>query len=342
VDLIVKIAPGERELLADPAPPILDPALRAQPNWQRIAAFARAWAEPGGALDHGARALWVELDFEPARTPGAILRAPRLFVDFDRDVQCDPSVDARLDIAGSALRHLSGSDQPRLVETLHRCLRHLPRGATLPYLGVFARRGHATAARACVVGVGADMPAYLGAVGWPGEVDALAREVLGPLARTQDTSADLVSVLHLDLGPTVGPRIGLEYSFSRPGRPSCLPSEGAFLDELVRRGWCAPASRDALRVWPGSSVELLPHDVWHSRITRRLGHVKITYAPGLPVAAKAYLSLAFDLLPGGGFVGGRPVAFGAPRRDGAPAPGDRAVATSETGSLAGASPNPSF
>jgi hypothetical protein len=61
----------------------------------------------------------------------------------------------------------------------------------------------------------------------------------------------------------------------------------------------------------------MPHDVWHSRVTRQIAHVKITYAPGEPVVAKAYLRAAFDLLAGGTLLRGRPRLFGATAVDGA-------------------------
>src|SRR6185503_5629874 len=118
-------------------------------------------------------------------------------------------------------------------------------------------------------------------------------------------------VLHLDLAPGVRPRIGLEYTFPRPGLPGGLRSVDAFLRQLVARGWCTARNRESLRSWPRRAVKLMPHDVWHSRVTRQIAHVKITYAPGEPVVAKAYLRAAFDLLAGGTLLRGRPRLFGA-------------------------------
>jgi hypothetical protein len=72
----------------------------------------------------------------------------------------------------------------------------------------------------------------------------------------------------------------------------------------------------------------MPHDVWHSRVTRQIGHVKITYAPGEPVVAKAYLRAAFDLLAGGALLRGRPHTFHrtvSPSTNGAPALSDGAM-----------------
>jgi len=310
LDLIVKIEPRDRDALADPARSVLGPELRAQPGWAHVASFARAWAAPASLLHEGIRAAWLEFDLDPLIAPDAALRSPRVFVDFTREAQCRPSVEARLDLATEVLWALSRSRAPRALASLRACLGHLPGGATLAYLGVFAGDGRPPVVRACMVGLAGNLAGYLGAVGWPGDVDALARRLLGPFARAQGEGAQPVGVLHLDLAPGVRPRIGLEYTFPRPGLPGGLRSVDTFLRQLVARGWCTARNRESLRAWPRRSVELMPHDVWHSRVTRQIAHVKITYAPGEPVVAKAYLRAAFDLLAGGTLLRGRPRLFG--------------------------------
>jgi hypothetical protein len=325
LDLIVKIDPRDRDALADPAHSVLGPELRAQPGWAHVTRFARAWAAPGSLLHEAIRAIWLEFDLDPLIAPDAALRSPRVFVDFTREAQCRPSVAARLDLATEVVWALSRSRAPRTLDSLRACVEHLPGGASLTYLGVFAGDGQLPVVRACVVGLAGNLAAYLGAVGWPGDVDALARGLLGPLARAQGEGAQPVGVLHLDLAPGVCPRIGLEYTFPRPGLSGGLRSADAFLRQLVARGWCTARNRESLRSWPRRSVELMPHDVWHSRVTRQIGHVKLTYAPGEPVVAKAYLRAAFDLLAGGTLFRGRPRRFGTAAADGALAPSDGAV-----------------
>ncbi|MGH2901493.1 MAG: hypothetical protein ACRDMZ_22650, partial [Solirubrobacteraceae bacterium] len=335
----MKIDPRDRDALADPARSVLRPELRAQPGWANVASFAREWAAPGSLLHDSIRAAWLEFDLDPWIAPDAALRSPRVFVDFTREAQCLPSVEARLDLATEVLWALSRSGAPRLraapinsgpprskdgnlLASLRACLAHLPGGATLAYLGVFARDGLPPIVRACIVGLAGNLAAYLGAVGWPGDVDTLARRLLAPLARAQGEGAQPVGVLHLDLAPGVCPRIGLEYTFPRPGLSSGMRSTDTFLRQLVARGWCTSRNRESLRAWPRRWVELMPHDVWHSQVTRRIAHVKISYAPGEPVVAKAYLRAAFDLLAGGTLLRGRPQLFGAPTRDRARAPSD--------------------
>jgi hypothetical protein len=358
LDLIVKIDPRDREALGDLVRFALGPELRGEPGWAHVASFAQAWAVPGSPLHDGLRAAWLEFDLDPRVAPDAALRSPRVFVDFTREAQCRPSVDARLDLAAEVLRALSGSPAPRILESLRACLAHLPGGASLAYLGVLAGDGQPVV-RACAVGLAGNLTAYLGAVGWPGDIDgqgltptvsdagwrrgsidALARSVLGPLARAQGEGAQPVGVLHLDLAPDIRPRIGLEYTFPRPGLSGGLRSADAFLHQLVARGWCTARNRESLRSWPRRSVELMPHDVWHSRVIRQIGHVKITYAPGEPVVAKAYLRATFDLLAGGTLLGGRPRLLGAAAGDGALAPSDGGAPPSPVPGPGDAAPQP--
>jgi hypothetical protein len=309
LDLIVKIEPHDRDALADLVRSGLGPELRAQPSWTHVASFAQAWAVPGSLLHEAIRAAWLEFDLDPLIAPDAALRSPRVFVDFTREAQGWPSVEARLDLATEVVWALSGARAQRPLESLRTCLARLPGGASLAYLGVFTRDDQPVVVRACVVGLAGDLAAYLGAVGWPGDVDALARRLLDPLARAQGEGAQPVGVLHLDLAPDVRPRIGLEYTFPRPGLAGGLRSADTFLGQLVSRGWCTARNRESLRSWPRRSVELMPHDIWHSRVTRQVGHVKITYTPGEPVVAKAYLRTAFELLAGGTLLHGRPQLF---------------------------------
>lgn len=337
LDLIVKVDPGDREALVEFVSGSLPPALRALPAWQSVARFAQAWAAAEGPLHQALRAAWLELDLDPSVDVEAALEAPRIFVDFTREVQRGASLEARVALACEVVRVLAGACEPALAASLRRALALLPEGGALTYIGVFPREGQPPIVRLCLLGLaGAKLASYLGAIGWPGEVGALQRRVLEPLAFGQGEGCQPVGVVHLDLLPEVGPRIGLEYTFPRPGLTVGLRAPDAFLRQLVALGWCTPPNREALRAWPRRSVELMPHDVWHSRVTREIGHVKLTYAPGALVVAKAYLRSAFELQAGGALLRGRPRGFGASApgkglseaangangADGAPAPSD--------------------
>lgn len=319
LDLIVKIDPDERKALAELARSMHEATGAA--DWRHVERFALLWAAPEGPLHQALSAAWLELDLDPLRSPEEALRAPRIFVDFTREVLRDASVDTRLALAGEVLWALSGSRAPQTLASLRSCLERLPQGASVAFLGVFPRDGELPIARLCVVGLDGRLTGYLDAIGWRGEADKLARRLLGPLARAQGDGAQPVGVLHLDLAPEVCPRLGLEYTFPRRRFLGGLRSPDTFLRQLVARGWCTPRSYQALRSWPRKSIELLPHDLWHSRVTRQLGHVKLTYTPGEPVVAKAYLRTRFELLADGTLLHGRPRMFGPENRAAAPSDG---------------------
>lgn len=339
LDLIVKIDPEDRDALLDFVDTTLAPELRALPGWANVARFARAWSA-AGPLQDVLRAAWLELDLDPMVAPDAAFAAPRVFVDFTREARRDPSVEARLALASEVVRALSGSCAPATESSLRRGLEQLPDGASLTYLGVFPRENQPPIVRVCLLGLAGRLAAYLGAIGWPGDIDALVRRLLDPLALAQGEGCQPIGVLHLDLLPEVGPRLGFEYTFPRPGLGVGLRSPDAFLRQLVARGWCTPRNREALRSWPRRSVELMPHDLWHSQVTREIGHVKLTYAPGTPVVAKAYLRSAFELQAGGALLQGRPRMFGASRSNGALAPSDGGGPPSATATFDRASPQP--
>ncbi len=324
LDVIVRIDVEQRDLLA--AASFLPPRTASvqTTSWRRIVSLARAWQARGSRLERDIKGMWLEFDLVPGETVDFALWAPRLFVDFHHEAQQEPSVERRLQLALAALRAACGGTvDPGMVEGLRACLSHLPEGATVPYLGLSLR--DEPVVRVCARGLGRGLGDYLCGVGWPGNVQELRDRVLSPLARARPDGAEDVSLLHLDLSPEVASRVGLEYTLDRVPQLRGEIAEGSFLDELVARGWCDAEGRQALQHWPGRSLELLPHELWLSQLTRRLSHVKVTYAGADAVAAKAYLCFFHDLQPGGAVVGTRPRRFDAlPRPVGAPAPSNGA------------------
>jgi hypothetical protein len=285
LDLILRVDASARALLAAPerwtgSPP--------EGGWRRIAAFARAWADPSTGLDASVEALWLEFDLPPE--PPAWSPVPRVFVDFTRAAARQRTLDERCRLAVEVLAALAPAGPSReLQRGLRACLERLPDGAYVPYVGLSPAR--ADAARVCVQGLRRDLRAYLGRVGWPGDPEGLARDVLAPLAAAQAAGADeAVHVIHLDLEPAVRPGLGLEYAFARAGQARVALREGPLLDLLVARGWCDAAVREALGAWPGIREETLPHQIWPSRVERRVNHVKVVRSPGGAVDAKAYLA----------------------------------------------------
>jgi hypothetical protein len=312
-DLIIRVLPGTASILAA-APPGLTIAreLRAQAAWQRLAGFAREWQREGSPLGRGIEALWLEFDRSPGG-PTAVDRVPRVFIDFHREVYARAGVEARLSLALSALRPLVDELPVAIAEGFRACLTGLPKGACVPYVGLSLDPA-LRSLRVCVLGLRTvDIPRYLAALGWAGDGADLSSGLLEGLAHARGDAERSVSILHLDLGPCVAPRIGLEYGLQRASQIQGRVHETGFIDYLVERGWCDGATGAALLAWPGSSAGLMPHEVWYSRLVRRLNHVKVTYATGQAVQVKAYICFFHtrlrDAIPAAAHLLGYPVRY---------------------------------
>lgn len=309
VDLIIHIDAESAALLA-PSRSAFDDGVRSHPTWQRLWSFARDWAAPDSRLAGQVEGLWLEFDLP---TDGALVEVPvpRVFVDFSREACAERSVETRLRLAVETLRPLAGGDLgSRAEDGLRACLERLPSGAFVPYVG-FSPDGGGTGEavlRVCVQGLGQALVGYLGALGWAGEADDLVVRVLTPLAEAKGDPVHSFSIVHLDLGRRILPRIGLEYPFARMSQRGGLLEETNLLEHLVSRGWCSEAVRDSLVRWPGRQVELMDHEVWPSEVDRRLSHVKVTYATGQEIHVKAYLCFSFEPMAGGTLIGTRPWA----------------------------------
>jgi hypothetical protein len=102
-------------------------------------------------------------------------------------------------------------------------------------------------------------------------------------------------VLHLDIGQTIGPRVGMELM------PVSEAGWDHLLMGLLARRLCDPDDALLIRRWPFSPAILdapppslsrkLPHPArWHeATVVRRANHVKLSTVPGQPVTAKVYL-----------------------------------------------------
>lgn len=268
----------------------LAPDLAALEPWTRVRELCRLWRAPHALPAAALERVWLEFDAPPPGARGAP-PVPGVFVDLTPWACSHGSPERRCAVALEVLAALLGSAlPPEVAEGVLRCQRALPPGARIPYLGVLLPRG-TDRVRLCVAGLGAGrLEEYLAAAGWPAfpalrealdglETDASGRPVPAP------------ALLHLDVGGGGPAAVGLELAF--PRRPQVrgeLPG-GRLLDALVERGLCAPARRDALRAWPGCSVERLPHELWSSVALRHLAHVKLVLEPERVREAKAYLSL---------------------------------------------------
>jgi hypothetical protein len=280
---------------------MLPAPLMADPVWRRVRDFAARWAEPSSRLYHAVDNVWLEFDING---PVPDVPIPSVFFGLPMNVQPDathePDVDRYRATAETPIRLLSEDEPPpRMLQTLSSCFRALSPDEQVFQVGLMLSRG-AGAVRLCIRLRSVErIVEYLAGVGWPGD-EAGLRGVLDPLARSVDRV-----MLDIDVGETVGAKIGLECYFEGNRQPGREPRWGAFLDSLVLQGLCTADKREALLAYPGY-VDQNAHGVpWPgallrtsqllggrslSTFVRTFHHVKIVYRPGKPLEAKAYLA----------------------------------------------------
>lgn len=278
----------------------LAPALRAQPSWQRVATFCRAWLAEDGLLAGKLMNTWLEFD---VASDADALAAPSMFFGTHPPA---PGADPREQLA--VLRAALAVLDPAAVHghrarALEALLGALPRGCHVFQVGAMWSRGQA-ATRLCLRGIErADLLTLLDALEWPGR-----REDVATLLDTVGAHASRVDV-DLDLGDEVGPKLGLECYFGtdtgNAGRLHALTAA------LVRHGACTPAKAAALDAYQGLTLQDAARDDWpphlaalavaggpglSSALCRWVHHIKLVHEPGQALAAKAYLAVEHHLL----------------------------------------------
>ena len=223
-----------------------------------------------------------------------------LMTDAAKDATHKPDVDRYRVTTETVVRLLSEDEPPpRMLETLSCCFRALSPEEQVFQVGLMLSRGPG-AIRLCIRLRSTErIVEYLSGVGWPGD-EAVLRGALDPLSRSVDRV-----LLDIDVGETVGAKVGLECYFDGNRQPSREPRWGAFLDSLVLQGLCTADKREALLGYPGyfdQNAEGIPWPAALRRASQLLGgrasstfvrslhHVKIVHQPGRPPEAKAYLA----------------------------------------------------
>jgi hypothetical protein len=290
VDWIVRVdAPG-REILAGRNPRLRLPApLRAHPAWARLADFCAAW-EDEPLLRALVKHLWLEFDTGDESEDAGWVPVPSVFVSFDLAATAPlPPAEWRA-LATRVMHALRPGASEATREAVLAAIARRPEGAGVPYLGfMLARAGEGV--RVYLSGVpAAALPAALRDCGWPGDAAPLAAllERAGGVA----APAPYLTLAHVDVEGAVLPPVGVEYRLRHAGQKDGL-AEAPFLERLVEMGACAPERRRALEGWAGAELRTLPHELWPSRIARRVNHVKLVHRPGAEVEAKAYLQAAW-------------------------------------------------
>jgi hypothetical protein len=229
------------------------------------------------ALTPAANSLWLEFDANRADP------MPLVFVGFDeRRLDPPPEVTSLLT---AIVRHLARRPlHPNLINAISRVVGAFPRSSTVPYVGYLDARDPPVA-RLYFRGISPDgLARCLGEAGW-----------LGPQARLTSLVTSIgvtgvaIGMVHVDIAQDGSvPRVGIEYTFDRPCQRRRVIAEQAFLEWLVDGALCTAEKRSGLDGFPGISVGTAPHELWPSRIERRLNCIKLAVDAGGHLEAKAY------------------------------------------------------
>lgn len=261
--------------------------LATHPAWRALRRFALRWDDPGGRLAE--YVPFIGLEFDVADEPRAVPE-PSVFAMLDWPIEGDPAPAAApaarqgQAAAQEALRVLLDDAYPAAVAArVDQCFQVLPRDARV--ISVAAMLGRSVSGVRVFASVPpADLERYLAELGWPGDTGAVMR--VAAEHRRHLTSG--VVQFQVDVGSQVGERLGMEFSFMRQADAGARWR--ALLDQLVAEGLCCATKRAALLAWPGRS----PHpgeDGGDESLARDISHVKISLHGGVPVEAKAYLSV---------------------------------------------------
>lgn len=261
-------------------------------SWAKLLAFL----ESSDTLYESLHSIFLEMD-ETALTKGRVI--PSLFLIFKPGA-------ATPDLLEALHLHFTGrSLAPGIrmaLETAYGC------GGEVNGLGLMLAREVETVRLNIQPAKqplsAADPFALLGALGWRGDSVAIAEWYPWTVEAFDQV------VLALDVDSRVHPHIGLECAI---GTSDPAPKRWSIiLDNLVTNGLCLPAKRDALLDWlkpitsadvpgqwpPALTAQLLlsPGDR-SSRLYRAIPHIKLSFVPGQPISAKAYLGAVHQWIP---------------------------------------------
>jgi hypothetical protein len=286
IDLVLGVDRSSRTLLMEAQRAWVPEKMRAHPLWTGLSDLCSHWTDERSSIGAWVHDLWLEFDGDGHLAERDALM-PNVFVGLMRG----PTAPQVLDAALACLETVTNRPvDPHAAAAARNAVAKLPRGTTLPYIGVMYPRGR-RAIRVCVAPLaGAALLDYLRSIGWPGGVNEL-EALLRSIPCGGFTSAlDRTTLVHLDLLDGVQPHIGLEIHLRQDRQVIAGRVERELFDHLCDRRLCACTKRDALLGWPGYAFERFPHQCWPSVALRRISHVKIVHEPGRRAELKTYLS----------------------------------------------------
>ena len=286
MDFIVGVGKAGRTILSGDNPALSMPAsLLCDPWWAGITSLAQRWSTPTDPLS-GIKRIWLEFDAPEPRCAAPRSGAPGVFVDLPASEHPVRSVPLALDalecVAGHAFAKTSR-------DLLFHLAERLPSGASIAFAAVFPSRRHA-GVRVCLTGVRPrQLVALRAEIDEPADISGLSNAVD---RHWRDRFGVAPAVIHLDLGNSVRPAIGLEYHFDRGAQRSGRVVEWPFLWHLQTMGFLSTDTLARCARWPATTRTTLRYGISPSVLVRRVAHVKVVCQADSAVTAKVYFAAA--------------------------------------------------
>lgn len=287
---------GERESLMRFLEYDLPNDLKNLSEWRNLYNFTMKWADSTSEINNNVLGLWFEFDTANLNDKSNI---PNIFLQI-RKTRVDSEEDERKFkwITQEALPLLTGGFLPKNIEkNLVNAVKKLPDGTTLIHVGTMLSR-QIKGVRIVINRIKPEqIISYLRSIGWEDETDELI-QILNEINKYVSRL-----VLHIEIGETVNPKIGIECSFEED-RYHLETGWENFLDYLENKGLCIQEKKDAILDFLGIDQEYYDFDLntymvapkikqsnYISALVRYLSHIKISYKPNYPIETKAYLGV---------------------------------------------------
>jgi hypothetical protein len=259
------------------------PEATASPARERVWALLSSWADRTESLARHIPLIWLELDLEDG---GPEHPVPRVGVCVDPSL-VDEAVRPPREFEGPlerALELLRGGPLSRSGWAMvRRSIHALPPHGRAVHFGA-APSGSAEVLR-CVPELPVeDVPRYLDALGWPGDVSSMHR-VFRDLHCSRDGRVKIdVDIVNGDLQPKFA-------SFTELWHTGATMREvaGPLLERFVDFGLCSPAKAEAVCRWPGRDHVHFEGFAWPITLTRTVDLKAIVWPDGR-TELKAYLA----------------------------------------------------
>lgn len=263
-------------------------------EWSNLQRFTQKWNDKNSPINKNVLGVWFEFDTSiissDVTTPNIFLQVKKIRIDNNEDLKNISWV------LKEAIPLLIGNSLPKESEkNIIAALKKLPPGTSLVHVGTMLSRKE-NGIRLVINRITPEqIIPYLKSIGWEDNADDLT-SLLEELSKHTTRL-----ILHINIGPKIDGRIGLECSFDKD-RYHEESGWKSLLDFLEKKKLCLPEKKRSLLGFIGADFEdgatqdndfeyvpsVLLKDFSHSKVlTRYISHIKLLYLDG-KIEVKAY------------------------------------------------------